>query len=473
MQINNSSKAANKNIIVFLLDTARSDDVYGNKSLKNISNISKKAVVYRNAISPSTWTVPSHASIFTYKKPSEIPQVSKDFMQDSSIDPWYVKIKFLPDNAETIATKLRRMGYYSVLFSNNPFLTSYTNLAIGFDKIYDLWMQSNIKYNPKKAKFLTKFIKGGKRSRAAMYAVTSAITNLFPRPFLDKAYLKLRIKMDIGVARADGTYALDRGAIDTNAALKSYMENYYNYKPQFIFLNCIEAHENYPVADRSIIQDKWLYLSGILEMNDYVIKQLHSAYRKRLVYLDKQISKSIDILKENGILDNAKLIITSDHGQFFGEHSMLYHSMFPYTPVTNVPLIVADYEGGKIASSHRVEEDPISLSEMHNMIMNAAASKQYQNVQRGPVTSEHLGISEGWDSALLSHLGKRSVYASRIYKAKLAFNIRSTAINYKGFKLIHYFGMRKSELYKAEDSSEQEDLLQKYRGVAKRMAVFA
>ena len=37
---------------------------------------------------------------------------------------------------------------------------------------------------------------------------------------------------------------MDRGAIDTNNALKAYLEKGYHYTPQFMFINCIEAHEN-------------------------------------------------------------------------------------------------------------------------------------------------------------------------------------------------------------------------------------
>lgn len=463
----------NKNIIVLLLDTVRASDAYNNKSLKNLSKLISNGTSYENAISPATWTAPAHASIFTEKLPSHIKEASHDFLKDSSMDPWLVKIKFLPDNAVTLASKLHSRGYYSVLFSNNPFLTSYTNLALGFDKVYDLWMQSNVKYNPKKAKILIKFIEGGVRSRAALYKLTVGITRMFPQQFLDNTYLKLRIKMASGVAKADGTYALDRGAVDTNTAIKSYMQSTYNYKPQFMFINCIEAHENYPVKDRSIVQDKWMYLSGILEMNARILRELHDAYMRRIKYLDTQIGNTISILRDNGLLDNAKVIVTADHGQFFGEHNLLYHAMFPYSEVNRVPLVIADYENGELVDNNAKHSKPISLIEMHKMIMAYASGTNYRNDSNSPVISEHTGISEGWDGELLSMLKNRSKYASLIYKAKNSFNIRSSSIIKGDFKLVHFFGKRKSELYRVNDYSESVNLIDKERSIAKRLASFA
>ena len=390
--LGHDSFGKSKNIIVLLLDTLRSSDAYGNPSLKNINYLSSHGTKFENAISPATWTAPAHASIFTSKLPSQINEASHNFLSDSSIDPWIVKIKFLPNGATTLALKLRKKGYYSVLFSNNPFLTSNTNLAIGFDRVYDLWMNSNIKYNPKKAKLLTGFIKG-ESMRKALFRTALSLSSFIPNSLLNRLYLNLRVKMAAGVAKADGTYKMDRGATDTNNALKGYLEKEYNYKPQFMFINCIEAHENYPIRDSSIIQDKWLYLSGILEMSSDITRKFHEGYKRRLSYLDRQIGKSLQILRSNGMLDDANVIVTSDHGQFFGEHGMLYHSLYPYKEVNNVPLIITKFENGKPVSERRSVSDPTSLMDMHGMVLSMAGSNE--RYKRNPVISEHNGISEG------------------------------------------------------------------------------
>ncbi|MEM0154356.1 MAG: sulfatase-like hydrolase/transferase [Methanothrix sp.] len=455
-----------RNIIVLLLDTLRASDAYDNPSLTNINYLSSHGTKFENAISPATWTAPAHASIFTSRLPSKIKQASHNFLSDSSIDPWIVKIKFLPNNAVTLASKLHNLGYYSVLFSNNPFLTSNTNLAIGFDKVYDLWMNSNIKYNPKKAKLLTGFIKG-EAMRKALFRTALSLSSFIPDSLLNRIYLNLRVKMAAGVANADGTYKMDRGALDTNNALKGYLEREYNYKPQFMFINCIEAHENYPVRDSSIIQDKWLYLSGILDMDEGIIRKFHDGYRRRLSYLDKQIGKTLKILKDNGMLDDASIIVTSDHGQFFGEHGLLYHSLYPYKEVNNVPLIISKFENGKPVSERMSVSDPTSLIDMHGMVLSMAGSNG--EYRRNPAISEHNGISEGWDGMLLSALRRRSEYAARIYKTKLKYNSKAYSIIGKGYKLVHFYGKKPSELYRIDDREERENIIKSNKPVARRL----
>ena len=61
-----------------------------------------------------------------------------------------------------------------------------------------------------------------------------------------------------------------------------------------------------------------------LDIINGITKKFHEGYMRRLSYLDRQIGKSLQILRDNGMLDDASVIVTSDHGQFFGEHSLLY-----------------------------------------------------------------------------------------------------------------------------------------------------
>lgn len=464
-----------RNVIVLMLDTARASDVYGNQRMVNINAIAKKGTVYLNTVAPGTWTAPTHASIFTDAKVSGIKQVSQNFFRRTgSIDPWMVKTKFLGQGSSTLAGRLSAYGYYSVLLSNNPFLTSYTNLANGFDKVYDIWKHSNVKYNKGLSQKVSFIFNGGAKTRANMYRVSDAITKMLPKQVLDRIYLDLRKKMDRSVAKADGTYRLDRGASDTNAALSNYLKYGYNYAPQFMFINYIEAHENYPLHSTETLQDKWLYLSGIETLDSGMKAALHAAYRKRLQYLDKKIGETLDIMRDGGLLDHSTVIITSDHGQLFGEHGGLYHAMPPYEGVSKVPLVAANYENGKLESRREVVESPVSLLSLHKAIVGIASGKYNEldgNMQRrGPILSEHAGISEGWDADLLARLRSRSATANKIYLAKRKFNRKVTAVYSGKYKLLHFFGSRKDELYDiSADPGESVNLIDSTRPMALTM----
>ena len=467
-----NTRRRNKNIIVLLLDTVRAADVYGASSVHTLRGLSRHSTVYKKAISPGTWTAPSHASLFMNKKVSSIKNVSQNFFKKGTkIEPWFVRTKFLNGNDETLARKLSRYGYYSALFSNNPFLTSFTNLALGFDKVYDIWLQSNIKYNSKLADRVSFVLKGGVETRERLFSVSNTVGRLIPGPLFDKTYISLRKKLDRSVANADGTYKLDRGVNDTYHTLEKYLNQGNAYMPNFIFINYIEAHENYPVKGDDVVQDKWLYMSGIEDLDDYVKKKLHDAYVRRINYLDWGVSNVLKMLKKHGVLDDATVIMTSDHGQLFGEHGQLYHSMFPYREEVEVPLVSTNFENGEPVGAGDVVENPVSLLSLHEAIMNIATGKEDRlngNMRkRRYVLSEHAGISEGWDHTLLTMLKGRSKSANMIYKAKQKYNTRVTAVYEGRLKLMHYFGRRPDELYDLEsDPSESENILQSNRGAA-------
>lgn len=466
-------KDGKKNILVLLLDTVRASALR-ESGLNTISRLAGEGTLYTNVVSPGTWTAPAHASLFTDKRVSSISGVSNDFFTNGTrkIDPWMVKTKFLERDANTLARKLAGLGYQTTLFSNNPFLTSFTNLGVGFDTIYDVWRQANLKYNKGLVEKLSVIINGGATARQLMFGTSFAMTRILPRGQLDKLYLNLRQRLNNGVTNADGTYRLDRGAVDTNKEFKNYMRYRYNYRPQFIFMNFIEAHENYPVSrKKEIVQDKWLYLSGIRELDDSVTGELYRGYIKRLRYLDRVVGDTLNIAKESGLLDDATVVITSDHGQLFGEHGLLYHSLAPYEGVSKVPIIAVNYSNGKIVRARDRVENVVSLNALHNSIYNLASSRyDYLNGDLRKdryVFSEHMGISEGWDEGLLRLLKARSKSAERIYDAKKRCNARAVAV-YKGdMKLLHYFGKKPDELYNVTlDPEEGANLVGAHRDVA-------
>ena len=464
-----------KNIVVLMVDTIRAGDVSANNGLGTISYLARNGTNYTNAIAPGMWTASSHASLFMNRRVSKIKNVSKNFFKNGTrkIDPWMVKTKFLDDNATTMAQKMSRLGYNSVLFSCNPFLTSFTNLALGFDKTYDLWLNSNLKYNKSLVNKLSVIINGGASARMAMFRTSNLMTSMLPKPIMDKLYMGLRNRLADGVASADGTFRLDRGASEANNALKNYLTYSDGSKPSFIFTNYIEGHENYPISRRANLkQDKWLYLSGIEEMTPEVTGKLHKGYLKRLGYLDVKVKEAIGILKSKGMLDDATVVVTSDHGQSFGEHGLLYHSTFPYQEIAHVPMIVANYENGKMLKLKEKVEEPVSILALHRSLLELASDKEKYlngNMRSGKyLTSEHTGICEGWDESLLRMLKSRSKSADLIYRAKSRFNIKATAVYNGDMKLMHYFGKRKDELYDlSRDPKESENIIEGNRAIAK------
>ena len=67
---------------------------------------------------------------------------------------------------------------------------------------------------------------------------------------------------------------------------------------------------------------------------------LISQYDGEIAYLDSEIGILLNKLKEQNLYDNTLIILTSDHGEYFGEHFLITHSKDIYEPVMRVPAII-------------------------------------------------------------------------------------------------------------------------------------
>ena len=65
------AKMERPNIILIVLDTTRLDHLscygYHRNTSPNLDRLAAESVIYTQAIAPSSWTLPSHASLFTGK----------------------------------------------------------------------------------------------------------------------------------------------------------------------------------------------------------------------------------------------------------------------------------------------------------------------------------------------------------------------------------------------------------------------
>src|SRR5262249_19270471 len=71
------------------------------------------------------------------------------------------------------------------------------------------------------------------------------------------------------------------------------------------------------------------------------------AYDDCIADLDEQLGKLLDELGRRGILDRTWLIVTSDHGESFGEHAGVFcHGTSLYQTELHVPLLIVPPGGG-------------------------------------------------------------------------------------------------------------------------------
>jgi len=82
------------------------------------------------------------------------------------------------------------------------------------------------------------------------------------------------------------------------------------------------------------------YISGKVQMSDEDFEMLLALYDGEILYLDFRMGQLFDYLRELNIMDNTILIITSDHGENFGEHHLMGHHLCVYDTLLHVPLII-------------------------------------------------------------------------------------------------------------------------------------
>ena len=119
------------NVLVIVVDTLRADHLssfgYPRSTSPNIDHTATQGVLFENAISPSSWTFPSHASLLTGRyqyehgmdKIGQMPVLSSE--------------AFSPNGLPTLGEALMKKGYRTGAFSaNRTFFTQDLGFGRGF-----------------------------------------------------------------------------------------------------------------------------------------------------------------------------------------------------------------------------------------------------------------------------------------------------------------------------------------------------
>jgi arylsulfatase len=142
-------------------------------------------------------------------------------------------------------------------------------------------------------------------------------------------------------------------------------------RPVFLYLHYMDVHAPYQPA-RRFFDEPPLIVPGHGPMPDdefdqrYRRRELRGPAfdaRARALYeaevrgVDDALGRLIDALRGRGVLDRAVLVVTSDHGEAFGEHGEVAHGRTFYPEVYAVPLIVrapgGAHAGARVAARVR------------------------------------------------------------------------------------------------------------------------
>lgn len=329
---NGSARAAGApNVLLIILDTVRGFNLslsgHQRATTPELATWADQGTIMERALAPSSWTLPSHAMMFTGDWAATARVTARVPMRAG---------------APTLAEVLAQDGYATGGFVGNLiYTTRSTGLDRGFQHYEDY------------PRDIVEFFRSATLSRLG----------------LDATRWKWAMRHQQWFSWKNGAEVRE-GAI-------AWIERQSGH-PWFAFLNFMDAHDPWFLPapyDTAFGADvRGLTLDDLRAAQDSnpsaeLLDRRERAYDGAIRYLDHQVAWLLESLRLRGLLENTVVIITSDHGEQFGDHGVVGHGTTLYRPVIQVPLIVLAPgcpEGGLR------QPVPVSLSDLPATIMAMA-----------------------------------------------------------------------------------------------------
>lgn len=286
--------ATQPNVILIIADTLRADALqcYGNQTTKTpaIDQLAADGILYEQAVSQSSWTRPSIATILTSLYPSQHGAMGKQ--------------SILPDRVTTVAEVFRDAGYTTAAFVSNINIAPVFNFQQGFGEYT---------YLPPDFYFWA----SDSSARLALYRIARVVRERF---FASKIYVS--------------NFYQDALVVTDHA--KGWLDK----KPQapfFLLVHYMDPHDPYMEIPYNG--------HGVARVTNpdpppAQAPEMHKLYQENVGYLDEHLAKLWARLKELGLYDNTMIAFTADHGEEFQEHHGWWHGTTLYQEGVHVPLIL-------------------------------------------------------------------------------------------------------------------------------------
>lgn len=301
-----SSSSPRPDLVVVVVDTLRADRLgsYGDAQASTpfLDRLAKSGLRFERAYAPASWTLPSVASLFTSRYPSQHRVASYDSR--------------LSDSEQTLAEQLWLAGYRTGGFTANWRM----NWDNAFHQGFDLWNSLFPEFEPEVK------ISGGALTDAAMtWLDTVDAEPSRPPVFLYLQYMEPHAPLlpPPGLRERFAPGLSDAEVARLNA--KSVAET--------------------PAPDK-----------GLLPVEASALERL---YRAAVADADRQLERLFQELARRGHLENALVVVTADHGEEFLEHGAVGHGTDLYEESVRVPLIL----NGPMVTP-RVVAEPVSLIDL-------------------------------------------------------------------------------------------------------------
>jgi arylsulfatase A-like enzyme len=413
------------NVLLIVMDTVRAASLslygYSRETTPHLQRWATKGVLFEWALAPAPWTFPSHCSFMTGQWASSL-----NAGWPPTLDPDY----------PTLAGFLTSRGYLTAGFAANTYWCSYES---GMDRGF-------VHYED--------------------YPVdpTTILGSTVPGRWIRENVLNRRGPYGLKWIRAQS-----RDAEGINRAFLDWLSRQGRRRPFFAFLNYLDAHEPFiPPEDETSRfglrpqspSDSRMLLEyrdrDKLQFTEHDVELARDSYDDCIAALDRQVGALLDELDRRNVLRDTQVIITSDHGEEFGEHGVFNHGFSLYTPELRVPLLIISGE----APPGRTVAEPVSLRDLPATIADLSA-----RVSDSPFSGRSL--AECWRQTPGSAVSRADGAYSEAAIPQAIRPERGRGSSQRGFTLslvaegLHYLldGRGQEELYElAADPGELRNL---------------
>ncbi len=382
-----------KSVVLISIDTLRADHVsfygYTRNTTPVLDTLSKGGYSFKNVTSTSSWTAPAMASLFTTLMPSQ-HDIKHGVCKSGSVYGQEV----LDESYVTLAEVLKENGLTTFGISSNPHITEELGFAQGFDYFTSCKFSDAEEVTKTAVDFMTEY-------------------------------------------KDDKPFFLWVHYFDPHWPYRKQEPWIYNYAPKYNDELKRFYHMNLPKVR----------IAAKIKKGSNILRKLVALYDSEINYVDQSIGKLIDAIPG---MEDAMIIVVSDHGEGFLEHNSLDHGYQLYEESINVPLIIK-YPNAK-RDGKKFFHTPCSIADIPITVLDWLDIKNIYHFQGKSlmplITGKVPDEANGSNRVILSELNRfgKDLISLRIGK----------------WKYIYDFKNKKEELYDLSvDSNETVNVITK------------
>jgi arylsulfatase A-like enzyme len=234
-----------------------------------------------------------------------------------------------------LARSLREAGYETVAFTSNPHLFDKYGYEVGFDEFNQYEKTGN----------------GGERNNR--HSVLEHV-RLSVQSHIDDSSriydLARQIYYFLLTATDERPYA---PADEINQHVLDWLDCRESETPFFMWVHYMDSHYPFYQDDKtlsaigaeSISTREQRRVNRLMNesperLSDNDVEVLTTLYDAETYFVDQEFGQLLDGLNERGLRDDTLVVVTSDHGEAFGEHGGFGHYKALYEELVRVPLVI-------------------------------------------------------------------------------------------------------------------------------------